>query len=90
MTKKKVYIITGWGRGRANKKREREVKKIKRRHKERSIVLFSNTANIMNCLCISVEEDMATYSSILTWRIPMDQGAWWATNHGVAESDMSN
>ena len=25
------------------------------------------------------EEDMATHSSILAWRIPMDSGAWWAT-----------
>ena len=90
MTKKKVYIITEGGGKSQQKKREREVKKIKRRCKERSIVLFSNTANIMNCLCVSVEEGMATYSSILTWRIPMDQGAWWATNHGVTESDMSN
>ena len=29
---------------------------------------------------------MATYSSILAWRIPMDRGAWWATGHGVAKS----
>ena len=29
---------------------------------------------------------MATYSSILVWRIPMDRGAWWATVHGVAKS----
>ena len=28
----------------------------------------------------------ATHSSILTWRIPMDRGAWWATVHRVAES----
>ena len=33
-----------------------------------------------------VEEDMATYSSILAWRIPMDRGAWWAIVHGVAKS----
>ena len=30
---------------------------------------------------------MATYSSLLAWRIHMDTGAWWATVHGVAESD---
>ena len=29
---------------------------------------------------------MATHCSILAWRIPMDRGAWWATVHGVAES----
>ena len=33
-----------------------------------------------------LEEGMATYSSILGWRIPMDRGAWWATIHGVAKS----
>ena len=26
-------------------------------------------------------EGMATHSSILAWRIPMDRGAWWATVH---------
>ena len=30
---------------------------------------------------------MATHSSILAWRIPMDRGAWRATVHGVTESD---
>ena len=29
---------------------------------------------------------MATHSSILAWRIPMDRGAWWATIHGTAKS----
>ena len=33
----------------------------------------------------SLEEDMAIHSSILTWRIPMDRGAWWATVSGVAK-----
>ena len=32
-----------------------------------------------------LEEDMATHSSILAWRIPMDRGAWRATVHGVAK-----
>ena len=36
-----------------------------------------------------LEEGMATHSSILAWRIPMDRGAWWATVHGVTESDMT-
>ena len=26
---------------------------------------------------------MATHSSIVAWRIPMDRGAWWAAVHGV-------
>ena len=29
---------------------------------------------------------MATPSSILSWRIPMDRGAWWTTVHRVAQS----
>ena len=33
-----------------------------------------------------LEEGMATHSSILVWRFPMDRGAWWATVHGVAKS----
>ena len=32
-----------------------------------------------------LEEGVATHSSILAWRIPMDRGAWWATVHGVTE-----
>ena len=33
-----------------------------------------------------LEEGMATHSTILAWRIPMDRGAWQATVHGVAKS----
>ena len=29
---------------------------------------------------------MATHSSILAWRVPMDRGAWWAIVHRVAQS----
>ena len=36
-----------------------------------------------------LEKGMATHSSILVWRIPMDRGAWGATVHGVAESAMT-
>ena len=33
-----------------------------------------------------LEEGMATHSSILAWRIPMDRRAWWAVVHGVAKN----
>ena len=33
-----------------------------------------------------LEEGMATHSSILAWRIPMDRGTWRATVHRVAKS----
>ena len=33
-----------------------------------------------------LEEGMATHSSILAWRIPMDREAWRATAHGVTKS----
>ena len=32
---------------------------------------------------------MATYSSILAWRIP-GTGAWWAAVYGVAELDTTD
>ena len=32
---------------------------------------------------------MTIYFSFLAQRIPMDRGAWWATVHGVTESDMT-
>ena len=33
-----------------------------------------------------LEEGMATHSSILAWRIPLERGAWWAAVHEVAKS----
>ena len=33
-----------------------------------------------------LEEGMATHSSILAWRIPMDRGAWQTAVHGVTKS----
>ena len=32
-----------------------------------------------------LKEGMATYFSILAWRIPVDRGAWWTTVYGVAK-----
>ena len=34
----------------------------------------------------SLEEEMATHSSILAWKIPMDREAWRTTVHGIAKS----
>ena len=34
----------------------------------------------------ALEKEMATYSSILAWRIPGTGGAWWAAVCGVAQS----
>ena len=37
-----------------------------------------------------LEEGMATHSSILAWRIPMDRGVWQAAVHaGLKELDMT-
>ena len=33
-----------------------------------------------------LEEGVATHSSILAWRIPIDRGAWWVTVHRVTKS----
>ena len=33
-----------------------------------------------------LEKEMATHSSSLAWKAHKDRGAWWATDHGVAES----
>ena len=33
-----------------------------------------------------LEKGMATHSSILAWRIPMDRVIWQATVHGITKS----
>ena len=33
-----------------------------------------------------LEKEIATHSSILAWKNPMNRGAWWATVQGVTES----
>ena len=35
-----------------------------------------------------LEEGMATHSSMLAWRIPMDRGAWWVTVQGITKNWM--
>ena len=34
----------------------------------------------------ALEKEMATYFSVLAWRIPGTGGAWWAAVSGVAQS----
>jgi len=50
-----------------------------------------NTGNIRDMGLIpglgrSPGRGMATCSSILAWRIPMDRGGWCATVHGVSKN----
>ena len=49
-----------------------------------------SACNIRDLGCIPGWDDplegMATHSSILAWRVPMDRGAWWAIVQGVAKS----
>ena len=33
----------------------------------------------------TLEEGIATHSSVLAWKIHTDGGAWWATVHGVTK-----
>ena len=33
-----------------------------------------------------LEKEIATHSTILAWRIPMDRGTWLAAVHGFAKS----
>ena len=47
-----------------------------------------NTGDVVPSLGLEdpLEESMATHSTILAWRIPVDRGAWQATVHGVTKS----
>ena len=38
----------------------------------------------------ALEKKMATHPSVLAWRIPGTEGAWWAAFYGVAESDTTD
>jgi len=40
---------------------------------------------IMLTYSLYMEKEMATHSSILAWRTPMDRGAWRATVHRVTK-----
>ena len=35
---------------------------------------------------MATHSSMATHSNILSWRIPMDKGAWHAAVHGITKS----
>ena len=46
----------------------------------------SDTTERLNWTDCIVEEGMATHSSILAWRIPIDRGAWQTRAQGVTKS----
>ena len=49
-------------------------------------ICYGNPNGLTQWYNNSMEKKMATHSSILAWRIPMDRGTWQAIVHGVAES----
>jgi len=55
-----------------------------------SILLYKKKKQLIRAYSrysyMALEKGMATHSNILAWRIQMDR-AWWATVHGVTESD---
>ena len=49
----------------------------------KSIMVFTvHQPQLFTC----IQQGMATHSSILAWRIPMDRGIWQAPVLGVAKS----
>ena len=61
-------------------------------------ISFANPQLVKNLLAVQetqvqfqdwedpLEKGMATHSSILAWRVPVDRGAWGTAVHGVAKS----
>ena len=80
----KLYTI----KERKNKRKE-ERKKIKKVGKRKEILDMWETWVPSLSWGDHLEQGMATHSSILAWRIPMDRGAWQATPTGCKESDMT-
>ena len=53
----------------------------------RGASLVAQTVKNLPVMQEAQDMGMASHSSILAWRIPMDRGAWRATVHGITESD---
>ena len=94
-----VFYMSERKRGRREEKNAIQMRKMKKLLVKRaSLVAFLVAQMVKNppamretwvqslSLEDPLEERMATHSSILTWRIPMDRGAWQATVLGVAKS----
>ena len=70
----------------------KHVENKKRNHLSLGVQMVKNLPAMRDTLVRSLgwedplEEGMATHSSVLAWRIPMDQRAWWAAVHGVKKS----
>ena len=75
-----VWEATPLGREGAGRQRGCQVPVLVAAVSTAVLALISSTADKL------LEEGMATPSSILAWRLPMDRGAWWATVHGVTQS----
>ena len=49
-------------------------------------ILNWTIADLLFYIWKTLEKEMATHSSILAWKNPMDRGTWWVTVHGIAKS----
>ena len=50
------------------------------------IIIFMARPLLQSTPGLGREKEMATHSSVLTWRNPVDRGAWRAAVHGVSQS----